>query len=151
QHFAPAVVERDSVDNERWRVTHEKYSFRRERMRWRKIGTPTKAMTMPTGITAGLKASRPMVSATNSKAPPEITENGMSQRWSAPIMRRATCGPTKPMKPITPVKLMTTAASITDDTTETERTIATLMPSERATSSPAEMSAFSDHAPYWIS
>jgi hypothetical protein len=48
----------------------------------RKRGPPNKAVSAPTGSSAGAKQVRANVSAKAKKAPPSKAEEGKSQRWS---------------------------------------------------------------------
>mgnify|MGYP007071181095 CR=1 FL=1 len=70
--------------------------------RYKKNGAPNIAVTTPTGISLGLIAILPIVSANKTKNPPTIPLQGIKYLWSEPIIILQTCGTTNPTKDITP-------------------------------------------------
>src|SRR2546430_5460656 len=78
-----------------------------------KRGTPTSAVTMPTGSSRGATATRAVVSASASRAPPARNDAGSNDRWRWPHSRRMACGTIRPTNPITPDTA--TAAAVSSD------------------------------------
>src|SRR5439155_8935179 len=65
-------------------------------------GTPSSAVTMPTGSSRGATTVRASVSAAAKRIPPATNAVGNSVRCSRPHRRRHTCGTISPTNPITP-------------------------------------------------
>src|SRR6267143_4157877 len=77
--------------------------FRVHRRRSRaKTGTPTSAVTMPTGSSRGATATRAAVSAKLSSVPPPRNATGRRARWRWPHSRRPMWGTMSPTNPMTP-------------------------------------------------
>src|SRR6266705_1567588 len=76
-------------------------------------GTPSSAVTMPTGSSRGATTVRASVSAAARRTPPARNAVGNRVRCSRPQRRRQTCGTISPTKPITPATA--TAAAVKSD------------------------------------
>src|SRR5256884_3787420 len=76
-------------------------------------GTPSSAVTMPTGSSRGATTVRASVSAAARRTPPARNAVGDRVRCSRPQRRRQTCGTISPTKPITPATA--TAAAVKSD------------------------------------
>src|SRR5204863_375821 len=83
------------------------------RSRKAKRGTPTSAVTMPTGSSRGATTVRARVSAVVRRIPPARNAVGNRVRCSRPHRRRHTCGTISPTNPITPATA--TAAAVRSD------------------------------------
>src|SRR5690606_384248 len=101
----PAMIGTDPVEAERH---HERLTF--ERMSEKKNGTPTRAVMMPIGKTTPGRIDLLTIEVSDRSSAPQSSAPGRKKRWSSPRIMRATCGPTRPMKPIVPTKLTGTAA-----------------------------------------
>ena len=77
-------------------------AIRRRRTKAMKTGAPMTAVTMPTSSSPGRATTRPMTSAPSSRIGASTAEYGRSQRWSGPVIARATCGTVRPTNPIGP-------------------------------------------------
>src|SRR5690606_38645774 len=115
------------------RVPHSGLRIRRTT----KTGTPTSAVTTPTGSSAGAAIVLAMVSATRRNAPPAKIDAGSRSRWSLPQRSRIAWGTISPTKPITPATA--TAAPTRNDATRKAVTLtrSTGAPRKSAGSSPS--------------
>src|SRR5207237_10764309 len=100
------VAARDAAQGEDQLTVHR-------RSRNANTGTPSRAVTIPTGSSRGAATVRASVSAAASRIPPVRNAVGSKVRCSRPHTRRQTCGTTSPTKPITPATA--TAAAVRSD------------------------------------
>src|SRR5690606_28916423 len=102
QHPPPGVPGGDAVDHQ---------AHCRRLSKTRKKGPPTRAVTMPTGSSAGAITVLANRSATTMKVAPQARESSSSGRCLGPTVRRTACGVMSPTKPMIPATL--TAAAVT--------------------------------------
>ena len=94
--------------------------------------------------------TRPMTSATRSRAAPKAADAGMRSLLSEPMNILAICGHTNPMNPMSPVKHTTDAATSDVINRHASLNRSTSTPRERAHSSPM-VSLFNCLETSWIS
>jgi hypothetical protein len=113
-------------------------------MRSTNTGTPTIDVMIPTGTITPVTSSFAASDAVTSRHEPLNSDAGRKWRWSSPTSIRATCGPTRPMKPIVPASATAVAANRDTPTRVRMRTRRTRTPRAWARASPRR-SAVSVH------